>query len=117
MLTLPRSVRVFLAAGATDLRKSFDGLSGLVTATLREDPLSGHLFLFCNRTRTRLKVLRFGGSGLWVFAKRLETGAFSWPEEHETARVEIRSSELMLLVGGLDLERTRKRRWYERAPA
>lgn len=117
MLTLPRSVRVFLAAGATDLRKSFDGLSGLVTATLSEDPLSGHLFLFCNRTRTRLKVLYFDGSGLWVFAKRLEKGTFSWPEEGETRRVEIRSSELVLLVGGLDPASTRRRRWYERAPA
>ena len=72
MLTLPPSVRIYLAAGVTDLRKAFDGLSGLVRSALLEDPLSGHLFVFCNRRRDRLKVLYFDGSGLWVFAKRLE---------------------------------------------
>ena len=71
MLTLPSSVRIFLAAGVTDLRKSFDTLSGVVRDALGEDPLSGHLFLFCNRHRDRLKILYFDGSGLWVFAKRV----------------------------------------------
>jgi len=81
VLTLPTSVRVFLAAGATDMRRSFDG------------------------------------SGLWVFAKRLEKGTFSWPEEGGAARVEMRAGELALLVGGIDLSRTRRRRWYDRKPA
>ena len=117
MLTLPPSVRIFLGAGATDLRKSFDGLSGLVTATLREDPLSGHLFVFCNRRRDRIKLLYFDGSGLWVFAKRLEKGTFAWPEPGDTGRVELRGAELALLVGGIDLAHTRKRNWYERRPA
>lgn len=117
MLTLPPSVKVFLAAGATDLRKSFDGLSGLAKGALAEDPLSGHLFVFCNRTRTRLKILYFDGSGLWVFAKRLEKGTFSWPEAGDAARIELRASELALLVGGIDLEHTRRRRWYDRKPA
>jgi len=57
VLTLPTSVKVFLAAGATDMRKSFDGLSGLARGVLAEDPLSGHLFVFCNRRRDRLKIL------------------------------------------------------------
>lgn len=117
MLTLPPSVKVFLAAGATDMRKSFDGLSGLAASVLEQDPLSGHLFVFCNRRRDRLKVLYFDGSGLWVFAKRLEKGTFAWPGEGGTARVELRASELALLVGGIDLSLTRRRRWYERKPA
>ena len=117
MLTLPSSVKVFLAAGVTDLRKSFDGLSGLARGALAEDPLSGHLFVFCNRTRDRLKILYFDGSGLWVFAKRLEKGTFSWPEAGDAARIELRASELALLVGGIDLSHTRRRRWYERKPA
>jgi len=117
LLTLPSSVKVFLAAGATDMRKSFDGLSGLARSVLEEDPLSGHLFVFCNRRRDRLKILYFDGSGLWVFAKRLEKGTFSWPEECGAARVEMRAGELVLLVGGIDLSQTRRRRWYERRPA
>jgi transposase len=117
VLTLPPSVKVFLAAGATDMRKSFDGLSGLARSVPGEDPLSGHLFVFCNRRRDRLKILYFDGSGLWVFAKRLEKGTFSWPEEGGAPRVEMRAGELALLVGGIDLSRTRRRRWYERKPA
>jgi transposase len=68
------ATRIFLAPGATDLRRSFDGLHGLVQSQLAEDPQSGHLFLFCNKPRTRLKVLCFDGTGLWVCAKRLERG-------------------------------------------
>lgn len=117
MLTLPPSVRIYLASGVTDLRKSFDGLSGLVRTILLEDPASGHLFVFCNRRRDRLKVLYFDGSGLWVFAKRLEKGTFSWPDTSATTRVELRASELALLLGGLDLSHTKKRRWYMRKPA
>lgn len=114
MLTLPSSVRIFLAAGVTDLRKSFDTLSGVVRDALGEDPLSGHLFLFCNRHRDRLKILYFDGSGLWVFAKRLEKGTFSWPGEGEEKRVEWRAPEMALLLGGIDLSRARKRKWYRR---
>jgi len=117
VLTLPPSVKVFLAAGPTDMRKSFDGLSGLVQSVLAQDPLSGHLFVFCNRRRDRLKVLYFDGSGLWVFAKRLEKGTFAWPAAGGDACVAMRASELALLLGGLDLARTRRRRWYERKPA
>jgi len=117
VLTLPPSVKVFLAAGPTDMRKSFDGLSGVTKSVLAQDPLSGHLFVFCNRKRDRLKILYFDGSGLWVFAKRLERGTFAWPDADAEARVEMRASELALLLGGLDLAHTKKRRWYERRPA
>jgi transposase len=74
MLALGAATRIYLAVGATDMRKGFDGLLGLVQQRLQADPLSGHLFLFCNRPRTRLKALYWDGSGLWVCAKRLERG-------------------------------------------
>ena len=74
MFALSPATKVYLAAGATDLRKGFDGLYALVEAVLGESPLSGHIFLFANATRTRLKVLVWDGSGLWIGAKRLERG-------------------------------------------
>jgi transposase len=109
------ATRVYLAAGATDMRKGFDGLFGLVRQRLEMDPLSGHLFLFCNRHRTRLKVLVWDGSGLWVCAKRLEEGRFSWPGlEEQSAKVAINAEELALLLGGIDLSKTRRKRWWRR---
>jgi transposase len=100
------------------MRKGFDGLYGLVQQRLAADPLSGHLFLFCNRPRTRLKVLFWDGSGLWVCAKRLEKGCFSWPREApEGAKASIRGDELALLLGGIDLARTQRKDWWRREPA
>jgi transposase len=120
MLALGAATRIFLAAGATDMRKGFDGLFALVQQHLSMDPLSGHLFLFCNRPRTRLKALYWDGSGLWVCAKRLERGRFCWPQEKERGagpgRVSLSAEELTLLLGGIDLEGTRKRRWWRREP-
>jgi len=115
VLTLPPSVRVYVAVGATDLRRSMDGLSGLVREGLGHDPLSGHLFLFRNRRGDRLKVLFWDRSGFWVLYKRLERGTFAWPIAAGTGCVELRASELMLLLSGVDVSRTRRRRWYERA--
>jgi len=117
VLALPPSVKIFLASGVTDLRKSFDGLSGLTRQVLEQDPASGHVFVFCNRRKDRLKVLYFDGSGLWVFAKRLEKGTFAWPRMRDATRVELSFSELTLLLGGLDLSRTKTRRWYARKSA
>jgi len=114
VLALPPSVKIYLASGVTDLRKSFDGLSGLTRTVLAADPASGHLFVFCNRRRDRLKVLYFDGTGLWVFAKRLEKGTFCWPDTRAQTRVELLSSELTLLLGGIDLSRTKTRDWYAR---
>jgi transposase len=99
------------------MRKGFDGLHGLVRDSLGEDPLSGHLFLFTNRQQTRLKVLVFDGSGLWVCAKRLEKGRFAWPKPQPgAARFLMRPEELTLLLNGIDLTRVRPRRWL-RHPA
>jgi transposase len=74
------ATRIYLAAGATDMRKGFEGLYGMARDRLRWDPLSGHVFLFANAQRNRLKLLFWDGSGLWVCAKRLEKGRFRWPE-------------------------------------
>jgi transposase len=117
VLALPPSVKIYLASGPTDLRKSFGGLSGLARTVLDQDPVSGHLFVFCNRRRDRLRILYFDGSGLWVFAKRLEKGTFCWPDTRALPRIELRSSELTLLLGGIDLSQTKIRDWYARKTA
>lgn len=111
------ATKVYLAAGATDMRKSFDTLCGVVRASMGDaDPLSGHLFVFCNRRRDRLKILHFDGTGLWVLAKRLERGTFSWPAEGaaDGGRLVLAGAELALLLGGVDLDRTARRRWWRR---
>lgn len=110
MLSPGPATKIYLACGATDMRKSFNGLYALVVGVLEADPLSGHLFVFCNRRRDRIKILCFDGSGLWVCAKRLEKGTFHWPETGEGA-LELTQAQLNLLLGGLDLDRTGARRW------
>jgi transposase len=112
MLTGSAATRIFLAAGATDMRKSFDTLSALVRSSLGGDPTSGHLYVFCNKRRDRVKVLYFDGSGLWACAKRLEKGTFYWPESTRETAVELAREELVALLGGLDLHHARRRRWY-----
>ena len=118
MIALPAGVQVWLAAGATDMRKGFEGLYGLVRDQLGQNPLSGHLFLFTNRTRTRLKALVWDGSGLWVCAKRLEKGRFRWPSAENASSVVMRPEELAMLVNGLDLAQAQPRKnWLRRTPA
>jgi transposase len=114
MLMLPPTVRVYVATGTTDLRRSIDGLSMLVRERLALDPLSGHLFLFRNRRGDRVKILAWDRSGFWVLYKRLERGTFAWPTETDTTPMEMRSTDLLLLLAGTDLTHTRRRRWYER---
>jgi transposase len=110
------ATKIYVAVEAVDMRKGFEGLYGLVRDQLGADPLSGHLFLFSNRTRTRLKALVWDGSGLWVCAKRLEKGRFRWPEAIEKQRsVTMRAEELAMLVNGLDLKQTQPRKWYRRS--
>lgn len=112
MLTLGGGRSVFLVAGSTDMRKSFDGLGGVVREAIHGDPKSGDLFVFCNRLRNRLKVLCVDESGVWVCAKRLERGTFSWPSDATTdRRVELRAEELALLLGGLDAKELKARAW------
>lgn len=109
------TTRVHLAVGATDLRKSFDTLAGVVRGSLRLDPLSGHLFAFTNARRNRLKILFWDRNGWWLCSKRLESGTLSWPtSEHPS--VELSPEELTLLLSGIDLARTQRRPWLNRPP-
>ena len=115
MFGLSPATRVYLAVGATDLRKGFVGLYGLVRDRLLCEPTSGHLFLFSNARRNRIKVLYWDGSGLWLCAKRLERGRFSWPgEDAQAVRVTVSQEELSLLLGGIDLAQTRRKNWYRK---
>jgi transposase len=107
------ATRIYLAVGATDMRKGFEGLFGLVRDRLQCEPLSGHVFLFCNGRHNRLKLIVFDGSGLWVCAKRLEKGRFRWPQAGDAqGKVVLSHEELALLLGGIDLAQTRRRPWY-----
>jgi transposase len=109
MLALNRATRVFVKAGAIDMRLSFNGLYTQAICILKQQPLSGHLFCFCNRARTRIKILTFDGSGLWVLAKRLEKGTFAWPQEGES---EMDPTHLQALLTGFEIEA--RRHWYRR---
>lgn len=115
MLTLSPAVRIYVATGATDLRRSIDGLAALVRQRFDLDPLSGHLFLFRNRRGDRLKILAWDHGGFWVLYKRLERGTFAWPSDDAGDPVTMRSGDLGLLLSGIDLTHTRRRRWYEPA--
>ncbi len=107
------ATRIYLAAGATDMRKSFEGLYGLARDRLACEPLSGHVFVFANAQRNRLKLLFWDGTGLWVCAKRLERGRFRWPPGAAgQVKVVLSHEELALLLGGIDLAATQRRRWY-----
>lgn len=104
MLTLPGSVRVFVARGVTDLRRSFNRLSAQVQEVLRQDPLSGHVFVFFNRQRNRVKLLVWERDGFWLLYKRLEAGTFAALD-----REEIDARELYLLLEGIEVVRERRR--------
>lgn len=117
MFGVGAATKIYVGLDAIDMRKGFDGLYGLVRDRLGQDPLSGHLFLFINRTHTRLKALAWDGSGLWVCAKRLERGRFHWPTGEATSVI-MRSEELVMLVNGMDLAQARARaNWHRRTPA
>lgn len=111
-------MRIFVALGVTDMRKSFDGLCAVTQEVLREDPFSGHVFCFCNRRRDRLKLLLWDRSGFWVFAKRLEQGTFAWPDgSGDTLSLLITMKELMCVLEGIDLRDARMRKRMKRVPA
>ena len=109
MLNLTGATRIFLRAGATDLRLGFAGLHALVESQLKQDVLSGHVYVFCNRTRTRIKALTWDGSGLWLCTKRLERGTFAWTLETDT---EVVAAQLQALLAGLEVQG--QRAWYRR---
>jgi len=111
MLSLPPSVRLFIARGATDMRKSFDTLAALVIDVVDEDPQSGHLFLFVNRRRDRLKVLWWDRSGYSLLAKRLEHGQFRVFDRADgtPGAFEMSASDLALILDGIDLRGSKRR--------
>ncbi len=130
MLGLTPAVRIFVCTKPADMRRSFDGLASMASELVGEDPLSGHLFLFRNRRRDRLKILYWDADGLCIWYKRLEMGVFQLPSdrvdvavtkasstgvvEKGSARWEIRVDELAMLLGGIDLTSVRRQKRYQR---
>ena len=114
MLTLGPAVRIFVAQGATDMRKSFDSLCALVHDVPAHDPFSGHLFCFLNRRRDRLELLVWDRTRFWLFNSRLEQGTFAELEAGRSGCIEITPRELFLLIEGIDVRTVRQRKRYFR---
>ena len=104
MIGPPTNTRVWIAAGVTDLRRGFTGLSGMVQTVLHENPFSGHVFLFRGRRGDLIKMLWFDGDGLCLFAKRLERGRFLWPQA-TSGTVSLMPAQLSMLLEGIDWRR------------
>ena len=109
MIPVPASTKVWLAAGVTDMRKGFNGLAALAQDVLKQDPFSGHLFVFRGRRGDLLKVIWFDGQGACLFAKRLEKGRFVWPSA-TTGKVTLTPAQLSMLLEGIDW-RAPERTW------
>jgi transposase len=122
MMHLPASVRVYLCASACDMRKSFDGLHALVTQAMELDAFGGHLFVFANRRRDRIKILYWDRDGFAVWAKRLEEGTYAMPFGgsgiiNGEKRREITAAELWALLSGIDLSHAKRRKRFVRQVA
>ena len=116
MLSFAPNMRIFLHARPTDMRRSFDGLCGLVRSELRADPLDGSLFLFVNRRGDRLKMLWWDRDGLALFYKRLESGTYEMLRpEGDAAAVELDSTTLAMLLSGVSLDSVKRRKRFARA--
>ena len=114
MLSIPSTVPIFLYTEPTDMRKGFDGLSGMVRSAFKADPLDGSLFLFINRRRDRLKILHWDGTGYWLYYRLLESGTFeSIASEGPCARID--ATQLAMLLGGVSLVGAKRRKRYQRA--
>ncbi len=114
MLAFPSSWRVFLAVEPVDMRQHFDGLWAQAEQHLGEDPRGGALFVFTNKGRNRLKILYFDGTGVWIFAKRLEKGRFTWPQGSDRRKLSLTTEALTMLISGIDLKDGCQKAWYER---
>jgi transposase len=116
MLSLPANTRVYLCTKATDMRKGFDGLHAQAQQVFQQDPLDGHLFLFVNQRRDRLKALWWDRDGMALFYKRLEAGTYQLPSARDDAAgIEIDATDLALLLNGIDLQSAKRRKRYSRA--
>ena len=109
MLSDGEAANVYLACGATDMRKGFGGLYGVVKTVLEQDPLSGKWFVFCNQRKTTLKVFYWDGTGFWCCGKRLEKGRYSWPAEGKTT---MTMDEFYCLVAGIELKQSSYKKWH-----
>lgn len=107
MLNLPSDIKVFLALGATDMRKAINGLSVIVSERMQLDIFSGHLFVFCNRQQTILKILYWDKSGFCLWQKRLEKDQFKWPQTSKEVE-NIKGQELSWLIAGLNISQAHK---------
>lgn len=116
MLSVPSSVRVFVAREAVDFRKAFDGLHAIVVEQFSEDPFSGHFFVFFNRRRDRVKILVWDRNGYWLFAKRLEAGTFDLRRiaGESSPRVEIDRAQFHMLLEGIDANSVKRRKHFAR---
>ncbi len=114
MLTFPPSVRVFVHLGPTDMRRSLDGLAAMTRQIIRQDPLSGHLFVFFNRRRDRVKVLVWDRTGLALWYKRLEEGVFQVPAPCRSGQqsLEMPYADLMLILEGIELAGAKRHKRY-----
>ena len=118
MIHPPASVRVYLCLSPCDMRRSFDGLHALVQDHLELDPFTGHLYLFANKRRDRLKILYWDRDGFAIWAKRLEEGTYAIPSgEAGSRRLEISVGELGALLSGIDWSSASRRKRYQRATA
>ncbi len=116
MIYLPASVRVYLCTAPCDMRRSFDGLHALVTSVMQLDAFAGHLFVFSNRRRDRVKILSWDRDGFVVWAKRLEEGTYAMPfSDSSEVRREITAAELGALLSGIDLTQAKRRKRYQRS--
>jgi transposase len=112
MLSFPAAIQVFLCTVPCDMRRSFDGLSMMAEHIVRANPLSGHLFVYCNRRTDRLKILYWDRDGWAIWYKRLEAGTFQFPFS-ESGRKEIAAWELGVLLEGIDLKAGKRRKRYQ----
>jgi transposase len=115
MIHLPASVRVYVCTSPCDMRRSFDGLHALVTGTMQLDAFGGHLFVFANRRKDRVKIMYWDRDGFAVWAKRLEEGTYAMPfSKDDEPRSEITAQELGALLSGIDLSVAKRRKRYQR---
>lgn len=117
MIGVTNGLKIFLCAQPADMRRSFDGLSGMVTTIIEQDPLCGYLFVFRNRNRDRIKILYWDRDGLAIWYKRLERGTFQFPtdllsKDARPSKAQITSEQLTLLLGGIDLRSVEHRKRY-----
>ena len=106
-------IKVFIRPGQTDLRKAINGLSVIVQETMKQDPFSGNVYLFCNSGRKLIKAVYWDKTGFWLSQKRLEKEKFPWPQTSEEA-LQLTSEELMMLLKGIDFFKAHKELFYKK---